>query len=829
MSSSKSIGEEKCRHCHQPVPSALSGSGFCCSGCRYVFELIRDEDLGRFYDFAQQDKLTPVGDRVLQSGDHQWAQLHQELVEQNARSGEEPASTAETTLDIINLSCAACVWLIESRFESRAGAIRIRIDATDGTTQVCWRIGEFDLAAFVSDAARFGYDIRLPQADRDDDAKDRKHTRAIAFRLGAAASFALNAMAFTLPRYFGMDPDFLFASLFELIAATSATLAAVAALSWFGPRAWQALRSGVPHIDLPIVLGISGAWIGSIIGWAFNHEALLYFDFVAIFSTLMLTGRWLQERAMAATKSKLRGPGLPRHVRLADHDTSVSIAVEELSRSTAFLLPAGEVSPVDAILADKESASISREWITGEADAQTISPGSVVTAGVRNAGSRELTLRALEDFSESELAGLAASVTPERNDNNRFGGRFLRIYLWSVIGLSLCGGLYWWLLRGDALAGLQVAISILVVSCPCALGVAIPLADRLAARRAEKAGTIVRTAKLWHRLSKVKHLVFDKTGTLTVEFPQLLDEQTLDTLTEPQQEHLRQLVAHNRHPFALALRASLMRRNLSASNSADTYREHTGQGVEIVDPETGTWRLGSCRWLEPDSPAEPADCVFSHDGQVLARFHFREQLRENSAEEIDRLQQQIGPVTILSGDRTQRVQELAARLGLSTTQALGEHQPEAKAEWISAHAADRTLFVGDGANDRHAFERALVRGAPLSAFAPLEEHLDFVLLGDSLSPLRRLFNLAALHRTTLRQILALGIGYNLLAVALCLQQFMHPLLAAVAMPISSLAILGFTWWRLGPTNMQSETAATQEATTGRRLNAARNIPTKASA
>ncbi len=824
--------EEKCRHCHQPVPAALHGSGFCCSGCRYVFELIRSEDLGRFYDFAEQGKLTPVGDRVLQPGDHQWAQLHQQLVEQKTDTAADSSTTAETTLEIINLSCAACVWLIESRFEAQPGAVRIRIDATDGTTRLCWKVGEFDLAGFIGDAARFGYDIRLPQADSGDSAGNRNQARALGLRLGAAASFAMNAMAFTLPRYFGMDPDFLFANLFELVAATSATLAAIAALSWFGPRAWQALRSGVPHIDLPIVLGISAAWIGSIIGWTLSHDALLYFDFVAIFSTLMLTGRWLQERAMAATRSKLRGPGLPRYLRLAgnrqDSTTAQTIAVEDLTRSTAFRLPAGEVSPVDAILADKASASISREWITGEADPQTIAPGSVVAAGVRNAGSRELTLRALEDFSESELAGLAATASPDRNDNNRFGGRLLRIYLWSVIGLSLGGGLYWWLLRGDGLAGLQVAVSILVVSCPCALGVAIPLADRLAARRAERAGTIVRTAKLWQRLNKVKRLVFDKTGTLTVEFPQLLDDQPLDALTEAQREYLRQLVAHNRHPFALALRASLMQRELSASITAESYREFPGKGVEIIDPDTGPWRLGSSRWLDKTGTDTPADCVFSHNDQVLARFRFREHLRANAAEEIAQLQQQIGPVTILSGDRNQRVQELAARLGLSPDQALGEHHPEAKADWIDANSADHTLFVGDGANDRHAFDRALVRGAPLSAFAPLEEHLDFVLLGDSLSPLRRLFDIAALHRRTLRYILALGIGYNLFAITLCLQQFMHPLLAAIVMPLSSLAILGFTWWRLGPAKSKPATGADQAAP-GRHLSASRKIPTSASA
>ena len=788
---------DTCHHCQQPVPAKLHDTGFCCAGCQYVFDLIHDEDLDRFYDLASHRDLPPIGDAVFQPNATDWARLHQREVEEKNQD----ASVIETTLDITNLSCAACVWLIESRFEKQPGAARIRIDASDGSTRLWWQTdADFDLAEFIEDAARFGYEIRLPQAGSSADRRrDRSQTKALGVRLGASAAFAMNAMAFTLPRYFGIDPDFLFADLFEVVAAASATLAAITALSWFGPRAWHALRSGVPHIDLPIVLGIGAAWLGSIIGWTLGHAALLYFDFVAVFSTLMLAGRWVQERAMAKTRTQLRGPGLPRHLELipeeADGESS-TIALDTLEQSSAFRISPGEVVPVDSTLLAEQAVTISREWITGEADPIRVEPGTVIAAGSRNASQQPLPLRALENFADSELAGLErnADSALARNDDNRFGGRLLRTYLWSVIALALGGGLYRWLAYGDPIGALQITISVLVVSCPCALGVAIPLADRLAARRAEKSGAIVRTPKLWSRLSRVRQLVFDKTGTLTVEFPQLLNPEALDTLAEPQISHLWQLVRRNRHPFALALRAQLISHHADPDATAEC-EEIPGSGVKLADAHGSIWQLGSPRWLNSN---DPADCVLACDGKTLAHFHFREKVRDHAREEIDWLKKSVGAVHILSGDRSDRVRQLAQRIGLDESHALGDHNPESKADWLSAHDAERTLFLGDGANDRHAFDRSLARGAPLSAFAPLEEQLDFVLLGGSLTPLRHLFQTAARHRATLTTILALGIGYNVFAIALCLDQLMHPLLAAIAMPISSLLILAVTWLRLNP-------------------------------
>lgn len=798
---------DTCHHCQQAVPAKLRDSGFCCAGCQYVYGLIHDEDLDRFYALASNRDLPPVGDSVFQPNATDWARLHQRELEQK-KSTESDSNVLETSLDITNLSCAACVWLIESRFEKQPGAARIRIDASDGSTRLWWLADAgFDLAAFIDDAARFGYEIRLPQAGNSAERnRERSQTKALGVRLGGSAAFAMNAMAFTFPRYFGIDPDFLFADLFEVVAAASATLAAITALSWFGPRAWHALRSGVPHIDLPIVLGISAAWLGSIAGWVLGHAALLYFDFVAVFSTLMLAGRWVQERAMAKTRTQLRGPGLPRYLEvIADKASSESenpgpsIALEALEQSTAFRIAPGEVVPVDSSLLAEQAVTISREWITGEAEPIRVEPGTVIAAGSRNASQQPLPLRALEHFAESELAGLERNTDSAlaRNDDNRFGGRLLRTYLWSVIGLALGGGLYRWLAHSDPLGALQVTISVLVVSCPCALGVAIPLADRLAARRAERSGAIVRTPKLWSRLSRVRQLVFDKTGTLTVEFPQLLNPQSLTTLTKTQLSHLWQLVRHNRHPFALALRAQLISGHTEPEAGIGTpeAQEIPGKGVQLSEANGSTWRLGSTRWLNSD---QSADCVLAQDSKVLAQFQFREKIRDHAREEIDWLKRSIGPVHILSGDRGVRVRQLAQRIGLDASHALGDHNPESKADWLSAHHADRTLFLGDGANDRHAFDRSLARGAPLSAFAPLEEQLDFVLLGASLAPLRHLFETAARHRATLTTILALGIGYNIFAIALCLNQLMHPLLAAIAMPISSLLILAVTWLRLNP-------------------------------
>ncbi len=213
---------------------------------------------------------------------------------------------AEMSVSIQGLSCMACIWLIERVF-AKLGGTSVDVDITRGELRMAWQPGQFQPVEFARELQRFGYLLGVPRADAGTTADNTLERRT-----GVCGAFAMNAMAFSLPAYFGMPADFPFAHWFDLVAAASATLALFVGGSYFAQRAWHALRAGVLHIDTPITLGILAAYAGSIVGWISGEQGLKYFDFVAMFIFLMLGGRLVQQMAVARNRRRLvRDPSIP--------------------------------------------------------------------------------------------------------------------------------------------------------------------------------------------------------------------------------------------------------------------------------------------------------------------------------------------------------------------------------------------------------------------------------------------------------------------------------------------------------------------------------------
>ena len=333
---------------------------------------------------------------------------------------------------------------------------------------------------------------------------------------------------------------------------------------------------------------------------------------------------------------------------------------------------------------------------------------------------------------------------------------------------------------------MQVFISVLVVSCPCALGLALPLADELVIAKLRRLGLFVRSADLWSRLSGVRRIVFDKTGTLTLEVPEL-DGGTLDHLCDDELRVLSTLVADSLHPVGKSLRENLAARG-TFSPGSHAVREVIGMGVELSDAGDRRWSLGRAAWAGASESG--ADSVFAVDGQVLAEFNFREALRPKAREELSALRSAGKEIFVLSGDRPEKVRQLARELGLPDENCLGGLDPEQKAAWVrDGGEGQGTLFVGDGANDSLAFEEAAVRATPAIDLGVLERKSDFYFLGRGLGAIRAAFAATAQRRSAVRSVAGFAICYNLGAVGLCFAGLMNPLVAAVLMPLSSIATL----------------------------------------
>ncbi|PTX95534.1 heavy metal translocating P-type ATPase metal-binding domain-containing protein [Opitutus sp. ER46] len=771
-----------CRHCGATLIDArMVESGFCCAGCRYVFRLVQEQGLGTYYEI-KDDVTAPADAAVFQPRDYTWLEAAQREAEASPR-------IPELVVNVQGLSCAACVWLIERVFQQQPGGRDILVNAPYGTMRLRWVRGVFSAAEFARRLQTFGYVVG-PMTGGGDDSE----LRGLVRRIGLCAAFAMNVMLYALPAYFGMEPSYEWAGLFSVLAFAFGTLSFLVGGTYFLGRAWHALRARAMHIDLPIALGVLGAYAGSVYGWFAGAERFVYFDFVATFILLMLVGRWAQTAAVERNRRRLlnQQPTLPP-VRLATGETVPPAALEA---GREIVLLSGQALPVESRL-ESAAALFSLSSINGESEAREFRRGQRVPAGAISVARGELRLTTLQGWSESLLAELLrpAERPGERADLLE---RIVQGYIIGILLVATLAGVGWWLATQDALRTGAVVTAVLVVSCPCAIGLAFPLADEIATVALRRRGVFVRESDLWLKLARVRRVVFDKTGTLTLETPTLLNPESVRSLEPGARSALLALVWDNAHPVSECLREELLATG-AVEPLAGELRETIGAGVEIEG-----WSLGRPGWRAPagvDAAAQEGavDTVLARDGTRVASFHFADRPRADAVREIEALQARGLPVYMLSGDREEKVQALARELGLPAAQAVGSASPREKAAWVAANGAAEMLLLGDGANDSLAFDAALCRGTPVIHRGVLEQKADFYYLGRGIAGIRALFEVDAVRRRTHRVILVFSVAYNALAVGLAVAGQMNPLLAAALMPLNSLLTLALVTGGMRPT------------------------------
>ena len=856
-----------CRHCGNVFQPVEGRTEYCCTGCEYVHRLITGQNLDRFYEL-RRGTSAPVRSVVFQQRDLRWLEG---LVKRAEETTVDEESALE--LDLQGISCIGCVWLIDRLGREWSGVRGVHVNASVGRLRLRWTRGACDVIGFARELQQFGYLVGPATKVA------RSESSALVLRLGLCAAFAMNGMLFSLPPYLGMEPDFPFARLFVALSFLFATASVLVGGTYFFTRAWRSLRRRVLHIDLPIALGILVGYAGSIYAWTQASLGFVYFDFVTTFTFLMLVGRWTQLAAVERNRNHLLGlrQDLPP-VELLDggdagqevdrlnsqageagsqtsapavgapsaapatHRTVATKVVEALVRGDRFLIGPGQVVPVSSSLLGP-AGSLGLDWISGESEARAANPGQVVESGAINLSPHPLRFEALEPWGTSLLARLFAVPTPAEW-RNRTLERVIRIYLFAVLAVASGGGIAWWVTTADVQATLQVIVSVLVVSCPCAIGVTLPLIDELAVARLRNAGVFVRSETLWARLGRVRKVIFDKTGTLTLESLVLRNPDALASLDDAARGALWHLVESARHPVASCVREGMLARGLASAGTSNgqaggcpskqyplaaggsasgltttstpggsasgltttstlggsasgltPVREDVGFGLEWCDELGRIWRLGRGTWVETDAPAA-GDVAFGSDGRILTWFHIAEEVRDDAREEVGRLQQQGKLVFILSGDRPAKVAVMAEKLRLPARAAVAGMTPEGKAAWVRELDAADTLMIGDGANDSLAFDAALCRGTPAIERGLLEHRADFFFLGRGLAGIRKLIEAARVRRRAIEQVLGFAVIYNIAVVGVALAGHMNPLVAAVVMPASALATLALATWNM---------------------------------
>jgi len=446
---------------------------------------------------------------------------------------EREASTTAATgilhleLDIQGVHCAACVWLIEELFKRQAAGIQLRINPTLGKVDLSWNPAQGELKDFLAEVENFGY--RLGPSRKG----AHKHSRGLLMRMAISISMAMNVMMFSLSYYFGLAPrDGNLYSFFGWLSLALATVSLIAGGGVFFKGAIAGLRRRVAHLDLPISLGMILAYAGSTYGFLTGGPEHTYFDSLTIFIALMLVGRWAQEHILERNRNTLLDSSGAENLTVKKLVDGVPLAVSaaEVCRQDELWIAPGDLLPVAGILM-RRPTEVSLDWITGESEQVAFQPGETIAAGAFNASNQGFSVTATEDFADSRLQDLLRSTTlSDEEFRPQWWHRISSWYVTLVLLVASAGFVGW--ATVDVTTALKVTISILVVTCPCALGLATPLAEELIHVALRRSGVFLRKQSFMEKALAVRKVLLDKTGTLTLGHLQLA-EASRSTLSRP--------------------------------------------------------------------------------------------------------------------------------------------------------------------------------------------------------------------------------------------------------------------------------------------------------
>jgi len=697
---------------------------------------------------------------------------------------DEPDEQHRLSLMIDGMRCVACAFAIESALKNAPG-VEARINVTDRRLDLRWS----GPAARGNDFARtvqdLGYGV-TPLGTKAPEAADA--TRDL-FRAMAVAGFASgNIMLLSFVLWFA-QPGTLGPSTRDFMHWISALIAlpcvAYAGRPFFR-SAWSALRHGRTNMDVPISLALVLACSVSLFE-TITHGTHAYFDSAVMLLFFLLVGRWLDHRA----RGQARGAAhellllLSGTADVIDGSSQRTLPIEQVRPGMLLSVPSGARIGADGEIEAGESL-IDSSVMTGESVPRVYRQGDAVFAGMLNLGApiRVRAGKAGENSLLRDIVTLMQQAEQRQSRYVRLADRIARYYTPVVHTLAASSFLLWWLgLHAPWQQAIMVATTVLIITCPCALALAVPAVQVVTSSTLFRHGILMKAADALERLAQIDTVYFDKTGTLTRGFPELVRE---DAVAPRDLADAAALAGHSHHVLAKALAQATPARPLDIA-----VKEVAGSGLEaVVDGET--WRLGRRGWCggtgAGESPDELMELWFRRGEAAPVRFRFADQLRDDAATTVSTLRRQGYAVALLSGDRQAVADSIGRSIGIEAIRA--DLRPQEKVALIEeAHSQHKVLMVGDGLNDAPALAAAHASMSPASAIDIAQNAADLVFQGGKLDAVPLVLGAARLSQRLVRQNLLISMFYNLCALPIAVSGHVTPLVAAIAMSSSSLIVI----------------------------------------
>ena len=804
---------ETCYHCTLTIPPDTDiqfdvlgePRYFCSPGCVAVAKSIVDSGLDDFYRYRGM----PDEDACHKS-ESENAPLsvydHPEVQKSFVRT---TGDTREASLILEGIRCSACLWLNEQHLRKLDGIVDVQIDANSHQARITWSPERLKLSTILAAVADIGFTAHpFDPTRREQLLKEQKH-RSIE-RLLFAGFLMMPVVSFQIASYWIGGPDEtgtypLFESLGRWFMLLVVTIVMAYSGQDFFRGAWRDLKHKQLGMDVPVVLGLTTAWVGSAVSTIVGHGNV-YFDSIVMFIFFVLLARtWeLRGRLKSANALDETLKILPRTAHRILPDGGVEqVSVLDLAIGDTLRLLPGENVPVDGRLLSG-SSSFDESLLTGEAIPVLRKPGDIVVGGACNVD-QPVEIEVTRNADSSTMMEIHQLIARGLNDRPKYAQIADRVAPWFVGTVLVIAvlTLAFWLLYEPSRA-LPSLIAVLIVTCPCALALATPVALSISASRFARLNVLPMRMTALEPLSKATLIAFDKTGTLTMGHPVIADMvQAGDTDSNTALAIAAQLEAKSEHPFAHALKSEAIKRQLTFPTDTAT-RNFPGQGVEAeIDGEK--WRLGGEdfalfnrapldpeieNWRDQQLSSGHSVVVLANSKASVALFAFEDKLRPSASESIKELYQSgFDNIVVLSGDNQTSVDQLAKKVGIKVT--IGELKPEQKLAWVQEQqkSGETVVMVGDGINDAPVMTAANAAISFSGATELARQSSDFVILGTDLGNLPKVFRLATVTGRIITQNLLWAAGYNLLAVPAAAMGYVPPWAAAIGMSVSSLIVV----------------------------------------
>jgi len=794
------LADIACAHCTLPVPPGLIRGGdaeqFCCPGCRAVFQQIHACGLADYYKYRDAGDLIPQAATV---DNADAAAFDSEAYADLYVRTDVGESSTEFVLE--GVTCAACVWLVERLPSRLPGLIDAQLSLADNALRLRWNPAQLKLSQIAADLMRFGYRPHPARGVKSGDVF-RKELRARLVDLGIAGALTGNMMLLAAALYAGwmQGIDRPYEQMLRWISLGLGLLSLLWPGREFFRGAISAIRLRAMNLDLPICIALLAGGVAGTINVIRGHGEI-YFDSLSALIFLLLIGRLVQfcQQRRARSAVELLFSLTPSTCRVIEDGIAKTIPIQALQVGQRVEVRAEELFPADGVVRTGNSA-VDASLLTGESQPATVSVGDLVYGGSRNTeATLEVEVTAAGD--STRVGKLMRLIEQGLSDKppivrltDRVAARFTAVVL---VAAAITFGVWW---HAGAERAIETSVALLIVTCPCVLGLAVPMTFALSIGRLARRGILVKSASALERLGGGGRLVLDKTGTLTTGQMRVVAWEGDETW----QGVVSELERDSTHPVGRALRRAYEGCEAPAAfRGRSTVRTRTGGGI-VADFACADAIVGSLRMLDTNAVEWPGHLLAARryqqtlsrtvvgvaiGGVAVALAALGDALRDETVSAVNHLKARGFDLQICSGDAQSVVDGVARLLGIRGECARGYMSPEEKLAYIKT---GNTIMVGDGVNDAAALAAADVGIAVAGGAEAALAAADVYISRPGLEPIVELVDTARHTLHIVRRNVLIATSYNVLAGTMAMLGMMHPLMAAVLMPMSSVTVLSLT-------------------------------------